>query len=560
MMVLKTLNRFCLCSLAWAWAGVGFVGCGGEQASTGPAQVAAVVEEGPKKKPPEEGPEAIAAARFDKLAKDLEDLGHEGSIDRSWLESELRAVLKLNPDHSTARFNLAMLEGKDGGGDKCAMYEAILDDDDGFAPAAENLAACKIEKGDVDGAAEVYREIIKKDPKALTSRMALARILQRRGEHKAAIELCRKVLQRKADAIEAFRILAESYFAIKDVSMAELIIGKGLTMKEDDVQLHYLAAQILLQRGQLAGGIAKLQHVLKLKPKWLKVRGELAQLLVSNDAWGNAMPHFEAILKEAPNHRPSRIGFAVCATHLGRYDESEKIYKDLLAKDANDVDGLWNYGYLLWRHLKKYDDAMAMFTRFEKAVGDDKKAAAVGAIVKKIDNEKKNIAARQAREERDNKRRQSIDAACAAVASGGKPDAAAIGSDDDRIKAAWDLLLVTAVAKAQEGDTEGFRNFGECALAIIPETPGPGMVACAQMRVNWVQLQDQVGLLVSPDDLRRAKKTIAKAVECDPENPDPQIFLEQIDGLILQAEEAAKGAEQTPADETPAGGEEELLP
>jgi len=165
----------------------------------------------------------------------------------------------------------------------------------------------------------------------------------------------------------------------------------------------------------------------------------------------------------------------------------------------------------------------------------------VPKILKRIEREKKDVDARRAREERERKRAEAISAACRAVAGGQPPKAEAIGSDEDRIKAAWDLLLVGAVTKLGEGDVASAQNVAECSLAIVPKTPGPGVVACVQLRVNWVQLQYQAGLLMTTESLRTAKNTIGDALECDPENPDAQVFFEQLEAMIQEAEAAAGG-------------------
>ena len=523
------------------------VACGGPETSTGPALPGEPSGSEPAARAAPaaaEGPEARAAKRFDKLAKDLEGLGKERPVDARWLEGELEAVLALDPAHPAARFNLAVLGAQNGGSAEqaCQAYEAILDDAPGFTPAAENLAFCYIDSGEVDDATEIYREQIEKDPKALTSRLAMARILMRRGQHKPAIQLCRKVLQRKADAVEAFRVLAHSYRAMNDPSMAELIIGRGLKIEPDDVELHYLTAKLLLDRGELSAGINKLKHVISLKPKWLKARAELADILIGFNDWGNAAPHFEAITKEAPADRAAQLGLAVCYKGMGRYEDADQIFGRLLQKDPDDADALWNQAMLYWHNLRRYDEAISLLIKFESnAPSGDRDAARVPKLRKRIEREKRDVEARRAREEKERKRAQAIAAACDAVATGRPPKAGAIGSDEERIKAAWDLLLVTAVTKLQEGDIAGGKNAAECSLAIVPTSAGPGKVACAQLRVNWVQLQDQAGLLTTAGGFRAARKTIGEALACDPENPDAQVFFEQL-GTLIEQMEAEQGA------------------
>jgi tetratricopeptide (TPR) repeat protein len=536
--------------------------CGGEQAAIPEAKPAAPVGiepaptavEAPSK--PEE-PGDPAAARFAKLAKDVEDLGRNKPINRAWLEGELKEIARLDSEHVAARFDLAVLREKDGQvAEARRVYEELTEEDPKFYPAAENLAYHLVAAGKVDEAKEIYSRIIAADPKAPTSRLAMARILQRDGQHPAAIELCRKVLQRKADALEAFRILAQSYIETGDSSMAELIIGRGLKVDPDDPQLHYLAARILLERGKLADGVAKLKHVIRLKPDWLKVRAQLADIALTYSDFGNAAQQLEAIAKVAPNDRATRLGLALSYKGLGRAADAEKILKEMRAQNPKDADVVWNLA-MLFQLGDRYDEAMGALKEFQGiAAGGDKDAARVPELVAALDKRKKDTAERQAREARERKRKEAIAAACAAVAKGEKPDADAIGPEGDRIKAAWDLLLVQTVTELQGGAVEQARNSAECALAVAPSTPGAGATACAQLRVNWVQLQDQAGLLGTAESYKAAKRTIEDAVKCDPENPDAQLFLQQLDELIKGAE----AAPPPPAEGTPEAGAPDAVP
>lgn len=511
---------------------------GSSETKMPPLPVAAAPSPKPK---PEEGPAAKAAARFAELEERLEALKDGKPIDAGWLEAELRGVLELNPEHSGARFNLAVLA--EARGDKAAArnaFEQLVRDDPSFWPAAENVAADQVSRGNLDYAIQVYKGAIKADPKNVTSRLAYARILLAQKEYKRSIELCRKVLQRQADAIEAFRILAESYNALGDTSMAELIIGRGLKVDKDDAQLHYLTAKILLARDDLSGGVDKLKQVVTMRPDWLKVRGELAQIFLTYQDFGNAAQQFEAILKQAADDRASKIGLAVSYKGTGRHEQAEKIYKELLAKDPKDVEATWNLAVLYHRHLNRYDDAIALYKQYARIASPaDKHVARVDALVATIEKQKQDLAALQARQERERVRNEAIDASCKAVAAGRKPKADAIGSDQDRIQAAWDLLLVKAVGQVQGGDVQTGSQLAECALAIVPTSAGEGATACSAMHVQWVKIQDELGLLVDGPSISRGIKTVQGALKCDPENPEAQLIEQQLKEFLAQVESEA---------------------
>lgn len=527
------LGMLAACSLV-----VGLEGCGGSSAP--PPRV----EEKPAAAAPEQGPSASekAQARYADLSAAIEKLGEGKPVDGAWLEVQLKEVLALDSKHAGARFNLAALH--EARGDKEGarkIYEQIHAELPDFAPAAENIAAELIGKGEVQRAVGIYRDIVAKDPKNMTSRLALARIAYTEKQYDEAIELCRQVLQRQADALEAFRVLAQSYKAVGNLPMAELIISRGLKVDKDDVKLHFLLAQILLERGDLAGGVNKLKYIITQDPKWLRVRGQLADIALSYRDYGNASQQFEAVLKEQPQNRAAKVGLAVSYKGLGRYEQAEKLYKELLGANGSDVEALWNLAVLYHRHLSRYDDAVAMYKKAKEAGGPgDQQLAEVDTLVQEVDKLKSDLAAAKAREEAERKRREALESACAAVAAGEKPNAEAIGNEQERVEVGWQLM-VTAQAMVQEAvntgaTTEPAEALVKCAYAIVPETPKANAEACAPMRVMWTQILYQLGRLED------ALASVRAGLKCDPENPDAQLIEQQLLELIQQQGAAAPAA------------------
>ncbi len=548
-------------SVRSVWIGIclGLCACGGgsEQAAPPPQAAPTQAVENPTEAAAKPVVADEATTKFAALTKELEERSTDKPLDGAWLEQQLKAVLAANPRHSAARFNLAVLYALKG--DKAqakAAYEAILKDEPKFVPAIENLAAMSVAQGDVPAASATYKQIVKADPKNQTSRLALARILQTQGQHQEAIDLCRQVLQRKADEIEAFRILAESYRALGDIPMAELIIGRGLKVNKDDSSLHYLTAQILLDKGDLPGGVRTLKEVIRLKPEWLTPRARLAEIALTYRDFGTSTQQYEQIHKLLPEDRSAKLGLAVSYKGLGRYDQAEKLYNELLAKDPKDFDVLWNMAVLFHLNTSEFDKATEFYKRAKSvAPAGDKQAESIDQRVQTVAKLKADDTARKARQERERKKQEGIAAACAAIANGQPANGEAIGGEQDRIQAAWDLLLVTAVGKIQAGDVTGGEASAKCALGIVPTTPGAGAVACGQLRVNWIQIQDQAGMLTSVEAMRNALSVIEEAVKCDPENPDPQLFKQQLEQMIVQQQEAGQAAPAdgaVPSSEAPA--------
>jgi tetratricopeptide (TPR) repeat protein len=527
------------------------VACGGGDASSPPPQAGPA----PSAKPVEEKPKEVAApvdaaqTRLAELTKQIDSLAGDDAIDPDWLAGVMREIQKAKPTDPTARFNLAVLAERKGKTDETRQaYLDIVGDNPDFTPALENLAAYHAESGDAAKAMQIYNGIVEKDPKNVTSRLAMARLLHRENKHNEAIELCRRALQVKADAIEAFRVLAKSYKAVGNVPMAELIIGKGLQVSKNDVELHSLMADILLDRNDIEGGVGKLKELIRMDPDRLSARARLAEIALSYRDFGNAAQQYEAILKKDPANRPTQIGLGVSYKGLGRFDQAEAIYKKLLTQDSEDLDALWNLAVLYHRHLNKYDEAVATYNSFKKeAPSNDPQAAKVEELVAEVLKVKNDRAAEAERLAREQKKLESIQAACVKLAAGtpAPKEAEAIGNESERMEVAWQLM-VEAQTALQAGDMATGEGNVKCAFGILPDTPGARTSACAPMKVMWTQLLYQMGRM------DEALKQIDDAIKCDDQNPDAQLIKQQLQEIIKQQQEAA--AQQPPADPAAAPG------
>jgi len=531
---------------------IGATACGSSQsaapaARAGPASSAQPsAAAAPAAKPAPDSSAGQALQRFTVLAKELDERKNKGPVDRAWLESELKNVLKADDTYLPAKFAMAALAEQNGDVKSAKLvYLALNKSNPDFAPAAENLAAILVDEGQRSEAKAIYAAIVKKDPKDVTSRLGLGRIDVAEKKYQEAIDLARQVLQQQADSIEAFRVLAESYVAIGNTSMAELIIGRALKVDQNDADLQYLLAQLVLGRGDVAGGVQKLKQVITIRPKWLKPRAQLADIALSYRDFGGAAQEYEAILKEAPKDRGCKIGLAVSYKGLGRFELVEKIYTEILKEDPKDVRALWNLAVLYHRNLTRYDDAIAMYKRAKAAAAPtDTYAQGADEQIAIAQHTRDDIAQKKAREEHERKKHDAIIAACQAVVDHKPANGDAIGSEQERDEVAWQLWN-EGQAAVQAGDPAG-ENAIHCAFAIIPSTPRGNTDACAPMHLLWTQMLYQL------NRLEEALAADRDALKCDPQNPDAQLIEKQLQQLIAEAKAAAAPPGAAPAEGNPA--------
>lgn len=461
-----------------------------------------------------------AEDKFSRLSASIDSMAQGDPVDASWLERELKEVLRLAPRHPQARFNLAKIQELKGeiAGAR-AVYAELHQDDPAFAPAAEEVARQYLADGDLERAVELYRRNVEKDAKNLTSRLALARIFLEQGSRAKSIKLCREVLQRDAKSVEAFRVLAQSFYENQNLPMAELVVGRGLKIHPRDTQLQYTLAQVLFAGGDLVGGVSKLKEVIALDPKGLRARAELAGIAFEYRDYANAAQQYEAIVKEGTASKSVRLALAVSYSGMGRSDQAETLFRELLTQKSDDIDVQWNFANLLYRR-GEYAGAIGLLTEVKKA-DEPKLSEQAATLLDKVRREKDDAAAQAERRAREEARSKAISAACGAVASKRPINAEAIGNVQERVEAAWQLIV-----EAQQLFQAGKGTEGEsrilCAFGILPDNEGVRKEACAPMRVTWTQMLFELGRVED------ALENTREGLKCDAENPELLLIEQQL--------------------------------
>jgi tetratricopeptide (TPR) repeat protein len=530
----------------WGWVAAAASGCattaGSVPQPTGPTVV--------QQAAPGATPAQQAAAKFAALSRALEKLSQHEGVDAPDLRRQLQAIAQIDSDFAPAAYNLAVLqdlEGDAAGAEK--TWRLLAASHPTFLPAQESVAALDAQRAPTSAVQKFFRQVVDKDPKNTTSRLALARLLLAEHHYKGAIELCREVLARQADAVEAFRVLGHSYAALGNLPMAELVIARGLRAQKDDVELTEQMAQLLLLRNDLAGGVEGLKEVIRLDPTRLSSRAHLAKIALTYRDFGNAAQQYEAILKQDPSLVPAQVNLAVSYKGLGRFDQAADLLQKVLHKDADHVSATWDLAVLYHRHLGRYDEAQALYLRYRQlrqgrgaatqaaASGEDAAIhlAQVGPFVAEIARLKSDQAALAAQQAHEKMRQAAIAKVCAAKGVPQPADLNALGTDQERIEAAWGLM--SAAQKALEGaDPVAFDRQAHCALALLPTTHAANVAAGAPMHVLHTQMLYQLGRL---DEAAAAN---AAALKCDPANPDAVLIAQQLSELQKQSGKAPQPA------------------
>jgi tetratricopeptide (TPR) repeat protein len=191
--------------------------------------------------------------------------------------------------------------------------------------------------GDVRGALGQYQAAIAVDPKAVTARAAMARLLLYGGLPKKAIELvapslavdpnnaqlltvrgaaraqlgdgegaladAQRAIQRAPDDLYAIALLSSVFKGRSEFDKGIAVVAAGLARHPDNVDLHEMLAQLDLANQQPGKAEIELRRIIELEPNILMHRYRLAAFYLQQKDVGNA----EHTLREAVRSKPDSV-------------------------------------------------------------------------------------------------------------------------------------------------------------------------------------------------------------------------------------------------------------
>jgi putative PEP-CTERM system TPR-repeat lipoprotein len=257
--------------------------------------------------------------------------------DSAGAANDLQHSLEIAPTRTDAAEALVTAALASGDIDKAVLALAQVKKQEGDSEAAGNLGGViRMAQVDLDGAAEVLRDTIKRFPQSTQTRINLARVLMVQNKPKEAAQLLKEVLQREPTNLTALTTMVPILLAEGDsqqavaametahgadplnpsvtVALADLMIQTNATKKalelvdanlkerSNNTELLAMRARLQLILGQSDAARDSYRQILDLEPGNLQIRRDLvAQLLVLNDNDGAKALIMEGLRAEPGN-------------------------------------------------------------------------------------------------------------------------------------------------------------------------------------------------------------------------------------------------------------------
>jgi len=260
---------------------------------------------------------------------------------------QLEALVAADSDHALAHNDLGVLYYQTGNKEKSiTAYERALALEPHNLTFKKNLADFKcIELKQVEAALEIYNEILAVEPDDLETLLAMGQVCAMLGRKEDARHFFNQAL-----AIEPWN--AEIKQLVEDVEA-----GQQASDAEPPAEEMYAQATALVENGETAEALAKLEELAAIHPDLAVVQNDLGVLYYQTGDMPAAARHYEKAVEIEPENAVFRKNLAdfYCVAQ-GRLEEGMQIYVDLLAAEPDDVEVLTALGQICQR-LEKPEDA-----------------------------------------------------------------------------------------------------------------------------------------------------------------------------------------------------------
>ena len=213
--------------------------------------------------------------------------------------------------------------------------------------------------GRLDQAADLYRRIVRKNPKNYYALHYLGIIEAIFGNYEEAKALMDRSLSIQPPRAEFAENYATILFQMADYKSALEVARRGLQLGHANVPLLYVGAIALFRLERLEESVAQFDKLLLLAPNHIAAINERGSVLAEMKKYDDALVSFEKALTFQPQYAEAHLNKGNVLGALKRYDDALAAYDKALALKPGLAAAWAGRGNVL-RELKRYDEALGV--------------------------------------------------------------------------------------------------------------------------------------------------------------------------------------------------------
>ena len=255
-------------------------------------------------------------------------------------------------------------------------YKQLIENDDENVNLQLGLADCYLGNRNYSEALMVLYSIIAQDKTVLPAYVKLSQInavqLHNVADAQAILD---KMTDANPESAEAFALKAQYLLQWGEKEKALAAAGKMVQLDKSPASALRLL-QILIKADKIAEAEKALAELKKAPFAPFMMNFFDAQILMAKKNWAEALSKFEEVLKETelkPELTPivaqTYEFMGSCCEHLSQYDRQLECFNEALDYNPKSMSAQLGRAMALY-HLKRNEDALAVFNEIKAAIGD----------------------------------------------------------------------------------------------------------------------------------------------------------------------------------------------
>ncbi len=201
--------------------------------------------------------------------------------------------------------------------------------------------------GQLDQAADLYRQILAIDSRHAQAFNNLGVILLSHGHYDEAVDCFQNALRENADLFEAYLNLARASQKLGRYSKAANSLSRALALKPDYLPAYLDLSFLCYRQGNVTRAISCCQKALELDPECADAYNNLGNAMADQGDFPAALQAYEQALSIRPDRAEFRFNLANALKNCGRLPAAIENYRQALGLIPDYTDAHWNLSHAL---------------------------------------------------------------------------------------------------------------------------------------------------------------------------------------------------------------------
>jgi tetratricopeptide (TPR) repeat protein len=222
------------------------------------------------------------------------------------------------------------------------------------------LASDIQQSGNLNGAAELYHQIVQADPRQAEAHFKLGNILLRQHKLDEAITRYRLCIDLRPNDAEAHCNLGLALASLGKLDDAVKQFSRALSLNPRYAEAHSNLGTALRSQRKQEEAIASFQQALVCNPNFAEAHYNLGNAFKDMARWDEAADQYQQALRLKPGSANAHNNLAIVYQSQDRFADAARHYREALRLNPNHAEANRNLGIILQQE-GKFADAAALY-------------------------------------------------------------------------------------------------------------------------------------------------------------------------------------------------------